>query len=152
MSYNTVADFRNYSITSGSFNSCPDGVIQEALDIAQDEVNAALRSHHTLPLTTVPAVIKEAERVIAGYRLWLTMGIDPGTNGGRLQQRYVEVYGDPATNPASGLLGQLAYGKRILVDSSDEEPSEKKGGPIVLGTYSRGWVTNDPNENKDSIP
>lgn len=153
MSYNNVNEFLLYSFTNGAYNDVSASVIQDQLDIAANEIDAALRPHHTLPLISgsVPPVIKEAERVIAGYRLWLFMGIDPGTSGERLKERYFEVYGN-SDDPTSGLLGQLAYGKRTLVAKDTTDPTPERGGPIVLGTCPRGWMAHSRTRNKDYLP
>ena len=140
MSYNTTGSFRSFSFTSGSFDNVSDFVVAEALEIAANRIDAALRPHHTLPLASgsVPSVILEAERVLAGYWLWLNVGIDPGVGSQFLKDRYKEIAGVPE-NPASGFLGMLAYGKISLVTDNDQDPSPPKAIVQVYGNCSRGW-------------
>jgi phage gp36-like protein len=142
MSYNTPLQFLNYSLCSGSFNGVDSGIVQQYLNVAQTEIDSALIIHHTLPFNSgsVPAVVLEWERVICAYRLFLNMGIDPGTKSEFLQRRYDEIVGDP-NNPATGILGMMAMGTRALVDpaNGDQEDSAPKPSFIVIGQPPRGW-------------
>jgi len=139
MSYNTPATFRTNSIVSGSYDSIPDAVIQQQLNVAANRIDAACRPHHTLPFTSVPPLVVDMENTICAYKLWLMTGINPGTGTDILKEAYVEVVGNPSV-PDSGILGMLAYGKMTLIASNDTDPSNDKGQPyIVGGTTSRNW-------------
>ena len=150
MSYQDPATFRQYSITSGSFDGVPDPVVQEMLNVAADTINSALVVKHELPLASVPAAVLEWERVITAFFLWQNMGIDPGANAGYVQRRYLEVVGDP-DKPDSGILGQMAYGHRALVADPNDgtgsdgamggDPSTEHPGYRVIGNAPRGWYT-----------
>jgi len=115
-----------------------DSEVQTQLDVAASEIDAALRPHHKLPLASpYPAVLLEAESVIASYRLFLFRGFKPGSkDADTIQARYVEVVGDP-TVPGSGLLGRLAAGKFILAAEADATPNTREGAPLVLSRTSR---------------
>ena len=141
MSYNTVDQFLQFSITSGSFDNQSNIVIQEALDIAANRIDSALRPHHTLPIPSgsVPSIVLDAERVIAAYWLWLNQGIDPGVNFKLVEKRYLEVAGVPE-NPASGWLGMVAYGKITVIDDADQDPSPPKPVfAVISGGAPRRW-------------
>lgn len=119
MSYQTPAQFRIAAFPSGSFNELSDVEVQHALDVAQAEVDAALRPHHTLPLVEVDSSIIEAERVIASYRLMLFRGFKPETLDPSLSLRYQEVVGVGSVEPSASFLGRLSTGRFLLSRSAD---------------------------------
>ncbi len=140
MSYNTVQQFLQFSITSGSFNNIDPMVIQEALDVAANRIDSALRPHHTLPIPSgsVPSIVFDAERIIAAYWCWLNVGIDPGVNFKLIEKRYAEIAGVPE-NPASGWLGMVAYGRITVIADDDTDPTPPKPIVGVVGGAPRCW-------------
>lgn len=140
MSYNTLASFTSGSFTQGAFDSIDPGIIQLNLDLAQNIIDDSLRPHHTLPLPTddVPPLVLDLERVIAAYYLWQSQGINPGTGTGILEKRFEWAMGNP-DNPASGILGQLRYGKMAMVNAKDTDPTPVKTSVKVVGGNVRSW-------------
>lgn len=89
MCYNSRSDARLFAIPSGSLNPPQDngfgnttkGVSDQVLDYflssSFERVNAALRQHHTLPLTTVPGIVKRCELVLTNYDCLMYQGMPP---------------------------------------------------------------------------
>lgn len=146
--YNTPQQFRQFSFVSGSFDNIPDYVVTDALTTAGNEIDGALINHHPYLFTngqtpsgwTVPAVVADAERVIAGYRLLMNMGIKPGAQSDFITRRYYEVYGTP-DKPDSGLLGDWTFGRRMLISTPDIVDPTQTTSYQVAGTPPRGWYT-----------
>lgn len=138
MSYLTPAEFRAVAFPSGSFDDIADSVVQHHLDAAASEIDGALGAFHTLPLTTTPHSVVEAEAVIAGFRLMLFTGVAPGSNEEPwLVRRYNDVVGDPS-NASSGFLGQLRTGHIRFAPRPADRPAGST--PLVSAAGSSGWV------------
>lgn len=136
MSYNTVATFTANAFPSGSYAQNSDAEIQSQLDAAASEIDSALLVQHTLPLVVIPAAILEAERVIAGYRLYLFNGNNPRSVDDRLQQRYYEVMGDPNV-PGSGMLYRIATGKMSFAVNVDSTLARDGAMVVIAGVSSK---------------
>jgi hypothetical protein len=153
-SYNSVSQFLNTSLCSGSFDNVPQPVIQSYLCVARSEIDGALRTNHT-PVGNgqffapgeVPGIVIYAEMVIAAYRLLQSQGLNPGGQKAFIQQEFTRIYGDPdGVNPASGFLGGLRYNKIHLVDDTDNEPTVAAPAPLQVygGSAPRGWNQRGP--------
>lgn len=128
--YTTVADLRLHSMVSGTLANLSDTEVQEEVTVANEEVDAAVRASHTLPLVSIPQILKAAARTIASYRLMMFDGFQPSnTQDAVLQVRYYEVKGDP-TVPGSGLLHQISKGS-LLFDVAIDSTSRRESAPIV---------------------
>lgn len=133
-SYLTPAEFRIRAFPSGSFDDVGDPECQLYLTSAAAEINASLRPHHTLNSTTgmldVPdGSVKEAEAVIASYRILLFRGRKPNGNSSSeevLQIRYQEIVGE------GGYLQRLAKGTYLLDRSADATPG-REGRTRIVG-------------------
>jgi Protein of unknown function (DUF1320) len=137
MSYLTPTQFKARAIPSGSFDGLDPDVVQTALDVASSEIDAALRPHHSLPMSTGSlgselAVLYDAEMVIASYRLMLLVGFKPDVDGSAdavLKERYNEVTGFDGRPGA--LLPRIAKGQYLFSSGADATSSTDEGAPIV---------------------
>lgn len=140
--YLSVLGFLSSSMCKGSFADADPNDVQHALNIAADEIDAALRTHHVLPLSAVPNQLLEAQGVLAAYRLLTVNGLNPGGSKSFIEERYKEIKGDPI-NPASGLLGMLAYGKVSWGNQIDAGPVQPGGSPnfpvVFSSSTDRRW-------------
>lgn len=133
MSYNTVAEMRLHAFPSGSLDLNSDAQVQAQLDAAASEIDSALLVKHTLPLASTPAVIAEAERTIASFRLLLFNGARPNSIDEFLRTRYYEVVGDPGV-PGTGLLYRIATGKMSFATTVDATTFREATPTVVAGS------------------
>ena len=142
MSYNTIASFTSGSFTTTFAANVDPGIIQMNLDLAQNIIDSSLASHFNgvlpIPASQVPPLVLSMERDIAAYYLWQQMGVNPGSGTAILQQRFDMVMGD-GVNPASGILGQLRYGKMKLMALGDTVEVKKTTSVGVSGQTPRNW-------------
>lgn len=137
MSYQNVSDFLLYATPTGAYSTLPTGSIQRYLDVAQSEIDAALRIHHTLPLSIVPAVISDAETVIASWRLLQLRGFEPQSNdGATLRARYDEIM-----DAETGLLARISRGVFVFAKDVDATPTTREAAPRVYASVTRGFKT-----------
>lgn len=129
-SYIDSSNFLLRAFPSGSFNSVPTGTIDLYLDSAASEVDAALRARHTLPLSTIPEVLKDAITCVASYRLLLHVGSRPDAADEALERRYLEI-----TSPG-GLFDRISRGQFIFHSSIDATRTVNEGSPIVQASRS----------------
>jgi len=149
--YNTTATFLLSAFPSGSYNGISTAVIQQQLDVAASEINAALRPFHTLPMATGSSdsdlqVIYNAEVTIVSYRLMSYRGFKPDVNGTQdehLHQRYLEIVGE------GGLLDKLSRGKILLARAADATPTVREKRSKMYGTPNgRSQTIVDSNGNE----
>jgi hypothetical protein len=137
MSYLTPTEFRATAFRSGSLVNLSDAEIQAQLDVASSEIDAALRPTHTLPLATpVPALILEAERVLAAHRLMLFRGRKPVESAGpdgAFERRYQEIQGGSNVEWKDSVLGKLSTGRLILAKEADATLN-REGRPFVVSS------------------
>lgn len=136
--YLTVSEFRTLAFPKGSFANLEDDEIQYNIDVASNMVDAALRTHHTLPLVIETdrdiGFIKDMVLVIASYRLLQFRGFKPNASGSPDQgliDRYREVIA-----PENGLLAQLSSGK-LLLDKQVDQTSKRERRSRIIGSTSR---------------
>jgi phage gp36-like protein len=150
MSYNTVTTFKLHAFPSGSFNSIPDVVIENALSVACSEIDSALRKHHTLPMNTGSysselALLYYAERTIATYRMMLWRGFKPNIENTAdvvLMNQYNEVVGE------GGILDKIRNGQMIFPQESDATPTVSENRPKMYGNPGRTIHYIDENDEE----
>lgn len=148
MSYQSVTEFRRYAWPSGSYSAIPDSVIQEELDIAASELDAALRPYHTLPMVSgsngYDPALTGAERNIAAYRLLVYRGFKPtDSQQETLVRRYEETRGGVTIPIADSFLGRLAAGQYMLASTADATPSVRERRSKMYGTAASSYTLTD---------
>lgn len=135
MSYNTVEEFRALAFPYGAYDDFDDSTVQNQLDIAKSTIDAALRNHHVLPLQENGydeiGIIRDAEIVIASYRLMLQRGLKAAAGGGadqHLRERYGEIM-----HPDEGLLNRISNG-RLLLSRKADKTRKRERRPRMSGS------------------
>jgi phage gp36-like protein len=140
--FHSVSSFLLVAFPSGSFNSIPTAVIQNALDVAESKILTYCRHKHSLPFDTGSygqsselAILYDAQVTMAAYNLMDFRGSKPNVNGALdevLEKRYDEI-----THPEIGLLAQIAQGRILLPGSSDSTPTTTEGRMKSYGSEGR---------------
>ncbi len=154
MTFHSVSSFKLVAYPSGSYNSIPDAVITNALNVAESEILAACRPFHTLPLATGSygqsselAMLYDAQVTIASYRLQTYTGFKPNADeqgDSVLRNQYLEVKGE------GGLLDKISQGKLILPMESDATPTVQEKRPRVYGNTGR-TIRNTDDSGKEYV-
>lgn len=143
MSYNSISQFKARAYPSGSFDNLPNDTIQKELDGAASQIDAALRTHHTLPLSTGSfgvnshelGVIYQTEANIASYRLMVHRGLKPDFAAEK-DEHLQELYGE-IMDPQNGLLRRITKGEFLFPDSADATPNTKERRMKMYGKSGR---------------
>lgn len=142
--YATVAELRALCAPTGSLDATPDSVLAYEISGSASEVNAALITHHTLPLSYVPAAIKNAVITMASYRLRLTRGKHAGGSAPSdevLKERYYDLTGE------KGFLARLADGL-VVFEKAIDATSNTVGFPIVASSGTpQAFINSDSSGN-----
>ena len=138
MSFNSRSEFRLLATPSGSFNEPTTAPFGQSVGVSNDVVDFylsssyyritdALRQHYTLPLTSVPHILKRTEIVLTSYDLLLYQG-QPPEKIGNLKLEYDEI------TKSNGFLDRLRDGSEKLDSISNQIDS-------TPGTSTRSFVT-----------
>jgi phage gp36-like protein len=115
--------------TQGTAASVPEAVIITAIEDAQEEVDATLRSRYTVPFVTVPKLIAQITRDIAALLADLVY---------RQEKDYDSIDREPLlmrVARARAILGKLADGSFILPPAAGEDPAGAIGEATVINQY-----------------
>lgn len=140
--YLSIFEARERAVPSGSLADVSDSVVSAEISGSSDEIDCALRYHHSLPLQSAPECIKRACSVMTSYRCLVWQGSQQGVVQGALRDVYVDVIGDPA-DPSTGFLGKLRNGERISDTGIDQTPSVEEGSPVLVSSPRRDFCRKD---------
>jgi phage gp36-like protein len=113
----------------GTAASVPEAVITTAIEDAQEEVDAILRSRYTVPFATVPRLIAQITRDIAAFLSDLVY---------RQEKDYDSIDREPLLMRlarARAILEKLADGTFILPPIAGEEDQGALGEATVINQY-----------------
>ena len=133
MSYNTIQQFRDFAIPSGSWSDVTNETIQMNLDAAQNLIDASLQRYHQLPLNPNSDkihFIQQGERTIAAFNVLRHRGLQPTLDGAEstLYTMYSEW-----VDPENGWLTKFAKGHLRLEPIADSTPEKSEGRSKLFG-------------------
>lgn len=137
MPYTEVKDVRailtrDLLDTQGTAASVPEAVITTAIEDAEDEIDAVLRSRYTVPFNSVPRLIAGITRDIAAHLVDLVY---------RVEKDYDSIDREPLLQRvarARTILGKLQDGTYLLPTTDDGSASSGAiGEATVINPYDR---------------